>query len=490
MFEIYVINLKHRNDRMEKIENIFSNQKYFKLKRFDAIKHENGALGCLSSHLEIIKKNIHKPYCIVIEDDLMLNDTIINIYNVLKLLIKNISNWLIFNGTPTFYSLKKKKIIHSKIKNSPFVNINWGQTTSFMIYSKECYKYLIQLLEKEKLNFKTPIDILISEHFVQTTYLYNNLFYQNEDWSDIEHRENASIDYLKYQKNQELLRIKNTKNLIINKQINYIIGIYTIFIGDYTIFYENFIKSINENFFPNIKKKFFIITNKNLQSYKNTYIVKINDEFIKFPFPTLFRFKYFKKIPKNKLKNIDYMFFLNSNAIISEKISFNDLHIHKNHFLFTLHDAFYNKNYDEISFEKNNISTAYIPSVNNYNYTYVGGRFFGASLQNFIKICNVLYKNILIDLENNYIAKWHDESYLNHFFYNLKTKNYFLAGIIYHIPEEQQYRFDFKEKKIIYLDKSKILNSYPKSWNIKKVKYINNAGNKITNKLIEFYKMQ
>ena len=453
MFEIYCINLKERNDRMEKIQNIFSDKKYFEIKRFDAIKNQNGALGCLCSHLEIIKENINKPYVIVIEDDLILNDTIINIYNIINLLIKNISKWTIFNGTPTFYSFKQKKIVNSKIENTPFININWGQTTSFMIYSNKCYNKLITLLEKEKVKFNTPIDILISKNYIQTTYSYGNIFYQREDWSDIEKRDNHDIKYLDYQKSQEILRMDDIKQCIMNKTIDYTIGIYTIFIGDYTIFYKEFIESINKYFFPGIKKKIFIITNKDLQSYENTYIIKISNKFIKFPFPTLFRFKYFRQIPITELKNVDYMFFINGNAILLKQINFMDLPIYKKKFLFTLHDGYYKDDYKSISFEKNKDSSAYIPLIKDYNYKYVGGRFYGGALLDFIELSNTIYRNILTDLKNNYIAIWHDESHINRFFYDFKVNNYFLAGIEYHVPERQQNRWDFKEKKIIYLDK-------------------------------------
>ncbi len=501
MFEIYCINLKERNDRMEKIYNIFANQKYFEFKRFNAIKNQNGALGCLCSHLEIIKDNINKPYVIVIEDDLILNDSIINIYNIIDLLIKNISKWTIFNGSPTFYNFKQKneslinlcgkpifnsfqqkKIVNSKIKNIPFVNINWGQSTSFIIYSNNCYNKLITLLEKEKVSFNKPIDILISENFIQTTYLYGFLFSSSNDYSNIE--KIFRKDVINYMLKSNELLTENVKEQIENKSIDYIIGIYSIFIGDYTIFYKDFIESINKNLFPGIKKKIFIVTNKDLESNENTYILKISNEYIQFPFPTLFRFKYFRQIPISEYKDIDYMFFINANTILLKQIDFMDFPIYKNRFLFILHDGYYKSNYVSMPFEKNNKSSAFIPFIKDNKYTYIGGRFFGASLIDFKNLFNILYNNILYDLKNNYIAIWHDESHLNHFFYHLKANNYFLAGIEYHTPEEQQID---QKKKIIYLDKTKILNSYPKNWLLKKKIYTFNAGNKITNELITFY---
>ena len=284
-----------------------------------------------------------------------------------------------------------------------------------------------------------------------------------------------------------MLRLNDLKESNINKKTDYTIGIYSIFIGNYEIFYEEFIKSINNNFFPGVKKKIFIITNKNLQSYENTYILKVSDKFINFPFPTLFRFRYFRKIPFTELKQVDYMFFLNGNAVIKEPINISDLPINKSRYIFTLHNGYYKCDYNSIPFEKNKHSSAYIPAIKDFNYTYIGGGFFGGFLLNFINLCNINYRNILTDLKKGYIAVWHDESHINKYFFDLKVNNHFLAGINYHIPEKQENKKDFKYKKIIYLDKSKKLNMYPKNWKEKKVKYIHNAGNEITYELIQFY---
>ena len=214
MFTLHCINLDIRNDRMNNILKIFSNQNFFKIKRFNAIKNDNGALGCLSSHLEIIKSNYNEPYIIVIEDDIILKENIENIYNLIKLLIEKISEWVIFNGNPSFWSLENKNnIIHSIIKDTPFININWGQSTAFMIYSKNCYDKLINLLENSRKNFyknSKPIDILISENFTQTTYNKGHLIYQREDWSNINNTIN--VNYIKYQKPCEKLLLENISN--------------------------------------------------------------------------------------------------------------------------------------------------------------------------------------------------------------------------------------------------------------------------------------
>jgi hypothetical protein len=308
-----------------------------------------------------------------------------------------------------------------------------------------------------------------------------------------------------YKKNIEKMMLKNIN---INNS-NYTIGIFSIFVGNYSIFFNDFIESINKYFFPKIKKKYFIVTNKELKiNNNNIYIIKISDKFIQFPYPTLFRFKYFKQIPHNEFKNINYMFFLNGNSIIKDIITIDDLPINKFKYIFTIHDGYFQDKYKNIPYEKNNISTACITDEN--HDIYVGGRFFGATLNKFINLCNILYNNILIDFLNNYISIWHDESHLNNFFYNIKNELYYLASIRYHISEQlynkiKQFRelektnesvlnnsYIFRHRniisKIIYLDKKQYIKSYPKTWNEKKDKYCYNANNKINNELILYYK--
>ena len=71
MIDVYVINLKHRTDRKEKMIKKFERFKNINLKFIEAIEHNNGTIGCFKSHkkcIEIGKEN-NMEYIIVIEDD-------------------------------------------------------------------------------------------------------------------------------------------------------------------------------------------------------------------------------------------------------------------------------------------------------------------------------------------------------------------------------------------------------------------------------------
>lgn len=71
IININYINLYKRTDRKKHIENVFNNSKKINIKRFNAIKNDNGAVGCYLSHIALLKDAINKneKYVFIIEDD-------------------------------------------------------------------------------------------------------------------------------------------------------------------------------------------------------------------------------------------------------------------------------------------------------------------------------------------------------------------------------------------------------------------------------------
>jgi glycosyl transferase family 25 len=71
--QVYYINLEHRTDMYESINNVLKNLRIdpSKITRINAIKKSNGAYGCALSHIEAlqdVKKNNYKKV-LVLEDD-------------------------------------------------------------------------------------------------------------------------------------------------------------------------------------------------------------------------------------------------------------------------------------------------------------------------------------------------------------------------------------------------------------------------------------
>lgn len=75
--KIYYINLSHRLDRKEHIECLLEKASLIDLtNRVDAIKNDEGAIGCILSHIKTLELFLENnvEYCLVLEDD-FISDT-------------------------------------------------------------------------------------------------------------------------------------------------------------------------------------------------------------------------------------------------------------------------------------------------------------------------------------------------------------------------------------------------------------------------------
>ncbi len=196
----YFINLDHRNDRLEHIEEQFETLGITG-KRFKAIKTESGAIGCTLSHIkciEMAKQNAY-PFVFVCEDDITFTKPTLFLENLAKFheLYKKGLKWdvLVIGGNtcPPFQQI------------SDFcLRIFNVQTTTGYIVQKHYYDILInnfkdglQKLIREPENKKQyAIDIYwkqlqIKDNWFITVPLTVNQYY---DYSDIEE---TVVDYTK-----------------------------------------------------------------------------------------------------------------------------------------------------------------------------------------------------------------------------------------------------------------------------------------------------
>lgn len=205
MINGFYINLEERKDRVKHFENLKNNYPFFKnIIRFNAIRNENGAIGCGLSHIKVLTKLLEcqDEYMMVIEDDLcILND---NNYNDFVKYFENIRNemqWDIILLTPR----GEKKYIdnglqnnyNTNMHNNHFFEIVNSQTTTGYIIKKSFIPILINNLKQsiqgliKKLDPNTyAIDqywkrLQNDNHF----YYFNKIFAgQLIGYSDIEKR--------------------------------------------------------------------------------------------------------------------------------------------------------------------------------------------------------------------------------------------------------------------------------------------------------------
>jgi hypothetical protein len=146
MFDIYVINLEERVDRFNHIKEIF---KDFNLIRINAIKHNNGAIGCFLSHLECIKiaKQNNMKNIFVIEDDCIpyyIETNFVERICEIKKILDIYDNWDIFLGGPTkVYSYDVINMLNINEQN--FVKTKTGSAMHMICYNESSYDFFLSL---------------------------------------------------------------------------------------------------------------------------------------------------------------------------------------------------------------------------------------------------------------------------------------------------------------------------------------------------------
>ena len=72
----FYINLDHRTDRKEHVINQLTTLGLPTFERFNAIKMENGAIGCSMSHLKILQEAVKNnwDHLLIVEDDITFLD--------------------------------------------------------------------------------------------------------------------------------------------------------------------------------------------------------------------------------------------------------------------------------------------------------------------------------------------------------------------------------------------------------------------------------
>ena len=130
---IFYINLEHRIDRKEHVEKELLNIGLKEVQRFNAIKMENGAIGCSMSHLRILqdaqKNNL--DHILIVEDDISFLDPELFKNQLNKFFETHKNNWdvvlLAGNNMPPY-----KNIDDTCIPNNNRIYCEWALYKDFI----------------------------------------------------------------------------------------------------------------------------------------------------------------------------------------------------------------------------------------------------------------------------------------------------------------------------------------------------------------------
>lgn len=206
--EIWCINIDERTDRWESVQKEFDKVGLLpRVKRFSAIRNNDGRLGVIKSNLEIIKMAKEKGLknVLVFEDDVhFINDTL----SILEKSIEQIGNldwWLFYLGANTHEPLQPI----SKSKPNILILKNSFACHAFC-YRYKTYDFFIRKYENlTKVEYPDILDVFMANYFQRKNLcLVCNpiIATQSASFSDIE-KKNVNYSFI-----EERFK-NNTKNL-------------------------------------------------------------------------------------------------------------------------------------------------------------------------------------------------------------------------------------------------------------------------------------
>jgi histo-blood group ABO system transferase len=225
------------------------------------------------------------------------------------------------------------------------------------------------------------------------------------------------------------------------------IAFVTIATNKYIKLAENLLDSIGQYGFSdkNIKTDLFVFSNiPQIFELKNgrTKVKGITTTHVPFPLISLLRYHYYSSC--NELENYDYIFHIDCDmelkdtleeSILSERVCVS-------------HPGFVQiKDNMAYPYDRNKLSNAYVSFGN--GEAYYQNCFQGGTAKEFLNMCSILKNRCEEDLRKNYIALWHDESYMNR--YMVENPPTLVLPPTYAQPENWP---SFGATKIIHLDKN------------------------------------
>lgn len=236
------------------------------------------------------------------------------------------------------------------------------------------------------------------------------------------------------------------------------VGILYIGIGNYMLLWENFFKSAEKYLFPNVNKRYYLFTDKELSVSKSVSVYHQKD--LGGYNNTLYRFKMFYE-HRDDLYKCDYLFFFNGDTLFKRIIYLEELMpTAENGFLVGLVWHIYKiKDRDTFPYDRNPNSAAYIPYGQGLYY-FQGGLNGGRTFE-YMQLIESCMRDIEMDCKKGIVALVNDESYLNKYLLGRKVK---IVGTEYGKPEKWYFPIN---RKIIFRDKNNFFRNRGLEYNKK-----------------------
>jgi hypothetical protein len=226
------------------------------------------------------------------------------------------------------------------------------------------------------------------------------------------------------------------------------IAFLTIATNKYVNYAHNLIKSLEAYAFKDTNNEVSLIvcTDQDIEFDNKKRVRGISTYITHVPFPiiSLLRYHYYSDI-SDSLRHFDYVYHIDCDMQMNETVSEEILSKR----VCVQHPGV-NRSFspaNQFPYDKNPQSNAFIDDYSGYDY--YQNCFQGGETEEFITMCISLRNKIEEDLRKNYIALWHDESYMNR--YMNDNRPTLVLPSIYAYPQNWNLG---PVKKIIHLDKN------------------------------------
>lgn len=190
------------------------------------------------------------------------------------------------------------------------------------------------------------------------------------------------------------------------------IGVLYICTGKYIRFWDEFYRTAEQHLLPEANKHYFVFTDGDFAEQNNANVTKVYQKNLGWPDNTLRRFHMFLGI-EERLEQFDYLYFFNANCRFKKTIGTEFLPKASDQLLVVQHPGQIDKPANQLPYERNPRSRAYIPfGTGKY---YVCGGINGGQAKTFLRFARDARQAIDEDFRDGIVATWHDESHLNRY---------------------------------------------------------------------------
>lgn len=193
--------------------------------------------------------------------------------------------------------------------------------------------------------------------------------------------------------------------------------------GKYLDYLPKWYEFVEKNFLPEVEKRILVFTDGDLENTpENVLSFKLKHK--EWPYITLERFNTLLDV-KEHIEDCDWFIFLDADTLVVNKINPEDIFDENKPYIGVHHPCAFLKmpphNEYPGAFETNPKSTACISNDDDTSI-YYQGCVWGAKVPEVISMIEELSRRVKVDLDNDIVAIWDDESHLNKFYLENKDK--------------------------------------------------------------------